>query len=273
MGLVRALALAARKFRRRIHLRRRRGNSARLVRRLGRSEPPSGPDGTAPGPGARTALGGQELTARSVCELAREGGGGGRPGLIFMRTAEPCACEFVLIRIAPDPIRNEAVNVGVALFQPEAGGFVGVRISPGWNHVRRLAPAFDPGDLEGLEAALLERFQAAAPAWRSREYFLQLGLESFSHCLQISPPTAVLTRDPAQELDRLYHAYAAPAAEPEAIVAAGARQLIRNHLNRVFREERIYDKLYRGARASLWLREPDRFRFHYHYQPRPEDTC
>ncbi|HXE31942.1 MAG TPA: DUF3037 domain-containing protein [Terriglobales bacterium] len=190
-----------------------------------------------------------------------------------MRTAEPCACEFVLIRIAPDPIRNEAVNVGVALFQPEAGGFVGVRISPGWNHVRRLAPAFDPGDLEGLEAALLERFQAAAPAWRSREYFLQLGLESFSHCLQISPPTAVLTRDPAQELDRLYHAYAAPAAEPEAIVAAGARQLIRNHLNRVFREERIYDKLYRGARASLWLREPDRFRFHYHYQPRPEDTC
>ncbi|HVA63954.1 MAG TPA: DUF3037 domain-containing protein [Terriglobales bacterium] len=178
------------------------------------------------------------------------------------------ACEYVLIRLAPDPLRQEAVNIGVALYQSgSSGGFAGVRVSPDLRRARQLSPLFEEDDLAGLEADLLARLRTASPAWLSREYFLQFAQESFSHCLQLSPPTAVLTLDPARELERLYHQYAAPPAVMRGEVEAGARQKILRHLQRVFSEERLLARLQRNARVGEWLGEADSFRFDYHYQP------
>ena len=178
-----------------------------------------------------------------------------------------CVCEYVLIRLAPDPVRGEHVNIGVALYAAEAGGFTGVRINPNFGvRARQLSPLFDPADLAGLEADLLERLRTAAPPWRSREYFLELAQETFSHCLQLTPPAAVLTLDPAAELDRLYRQYAAPLTAPETALQAGRRRRILRHLHRVFTEERVLAHLQRNLRAGEWLDAPDAFRFDFHYQ-------
>ncbi|MGH9536144.1 MAG: DUF3037 domain-containing protein [Terriglobales bacterium] len=187
-----------------------------------------------------------------------------------MASTQMSACEFVLIRIAPDPIRNEAVNIGVALYDAAAGGFAGVRIIPDLHRVRQLSPLFEASDLAGLEADLLARLQSPPDAgqyWRSREYFLQFAQESFSHALQMSAPALVLTADPAAELDRLYQQYAAPITAPASAAVASARRTILRHLQRVFTEERVLARLGRNIRPGEWLGEPDAFRFDYHYQP------
>jgi hypothetical protein len=171
------------------------------------------------------------------------------------------ACEYVLIRVAPDPIRSEHVNIGVALFGAAPGSFAGVRISPDLRRARQLSPLFEPADLAGLEAELAARLRTVAPAWLSRDYLLQLAHEGFSHGLQFTAPRAVLTADPAAELDRLYQAYAAPPPAVERQVELGARRRILHHLQRVFTEEGVWEKLDRNARAGDWLAEPDPFRF------------
>lgn len=181
------------------------------------------------------------------------------------------ACQYVLIRLAPNPIRDEAVTVGVALFDARQGGFTGVRLLPEMTRVRQLAPQFDPAVLEGLEADLLLRLRTSEPAWLSRQYFLELAHETFSHTLRLSDPQTVLTANPAAELDRLYQQYAAPISpmpNAEAVVAGGARRRVLLHLRRVFTEERVLRHMQRNARAGEWLATPDRFAFDFHYQER-----
>lgn len=179
-------------------------------------------------------------------------------------------CEYIVIRVAPDPIRNESVAIGVALFEPRAGGFSGVRVAPDLRRARQLSPTFEPADLDGLARDLEARLGTMTPEWRSREYLLRLAAEGFSHTLQFSTPTAVLTGDPAAELERLYRAYAAPPEAAAATVAAGARRRILLHLQRVFREERI--PRLAPAAAREWLGGGDRFRFDFHYRGRRDAT-
>src|SRR6185437_10235727 len=162
----------------------------------------------------------------------------------------PHACEYVLIRLAPDPLRADAVTIGVALYEAAGAGFSGVRLSPDLDRVRLLSPHFQAADLEGLEGDLLRRLTTQQPAWLSRGYFLELAKETFSHALQLSEPRAVLTDDPAAELDRLYRQFAAPLVVTDAPAAARGPR--------------------RRVLAGLWLQTPDRFRFDLHYQTKDE---
>jgi hypothetical protein len=183
----------------------------------------------------------------------------------------PHACEYVLIRVAPDPLRADAVTIGVALYEAAAGGFTGVRLTPDFDRVRQLSPHFQPADLEGLEGDLLQRLTTHQPAWLSRAYFLELAKETFSHALQLSEPRAVLTDDPAAELDRLYRQFAAPLILTDAASAArGPRRRVLAHLRRVFEQERVWRHLERNLQAGQWLQTPDRFRFDLHYQAKDE---
>lgn len=196
--------------------------------------------------------------------MPRRKGGRAEP----MAVANLSACEYVLIRVAPDPLRDEFVNIGVALYQPQAGGFSGVRVNRDWGRGRHLSPQFEGTDLEGLEFDLSERFRSHSPAWLGREYFLMLAQESFSHCVQISSPKVVLTQDPAAELDHLYQQYAAPpAAGPHlAYAETPVRQRILHSLRQTFNEERVWAHLRHHVRASEWLGVPDSFRFDHGYE-------
>lgn len=176
--------------------------------------------------------------------------------------------EYFLIRIAPDPVRNEYLNIGVALYDPQ-NSFAAVRLISDFQRVRCLFPGFDPADLKGLEDDLVQRLAAAgAERWLSREYLLEWAQECFAHALQLTPPNAVLTRDPAAEIEHLFRRYAAPphAASGEDLRLSPRRMVLR-HLQQVFDQERLTKHLQHNLRVSDLVPDPDPFRFDYHYKP------
>ncbi len=177
-------------------------------------------------------------------------------------------CEYFLIRIAPDPIRNEYLNIGVALYDPQ-GSFAAVRLISDFRRVRCLFPAFDPVDLKGLEEDLIQRLTASSTErWLSREYLLEWAQECFAHTLQLTPPSAVLTRDPAAELEHLFHRYAAPPHAPSAETQRlSPRRMVLRRLQQIFDQERLTKHLRPGLHVSELVSDPDPFRFDYYYKP------
>lgn len=175
--------------------------------------------------------------------------------------------EYFLIRIAPDPIRNEYLNIGVALYDPH-GSFAAVRLVADFQRVRCLFPNFDVTDLQGLENDLMEHLRSSGPHWLSRQYLLDWAQECFAHTLQLTPPNAVLTRDPAAELEELYRRYAAPPPAPSAEnLRRGPRRLVLRQLQQIFEQERLKEYLRRNLRVSDLTPDPDPFRFDYYYKP------
>lgn len=173
-------------------------------------------------------------------------------------------CDFVLIRVAPDPIRHEFLNLGVALFQPGPGGFIGVRCNRDTRRMHCLFPHFEVDDLVGLEAEL----QAKLADPGQRDYFVSLAQETFSHALAVSAPTRVLTDDPASELNRLFELYAAtPALAPPTERTLSPRRTVLQELELQFRQAAILEKLQRSVRMGEWLGDPDGYRADFFYKP------
>lgn len=173
------------------------------------------------------------------------------------------AYQYFLIRLAPNPLRDEFVNVGVALYGGE-GEFADVRVLADWMRVRRLWPGFDPSDLDQLEEGLRTELRDMG----RRQALLYAAEETFSLALRFSPPAGLITSDPQAELDALFHRYVdAPA--PVQAREPGERERLLQHLQSVFAQANILARL--GQRVQLRELVPeaprDSFRFDFHYRP------
>ena len=176
--------------------------------------------------------------------------------------AERTLCQYFLLRFAPDPVRHEALTVGVGLFDP-AGGFAEVRLAHG---DARLACLFPDAELPDLVS--LERELRAVLRGEGRAAFLALAQETFSHALQITAPNPVLTADPAAELDLLFQQWAAPPRRaPGARREPGARRQLLRAIATAFDEERVLAHLQRDLTAATLGGDGDPFAFDFHYRP------
>src|SRR3954462_11997898 len=63
-------------------------------------------------------------------------------------------CEFQLLSYVPDPVRNEAVHIGVILREQGSASPAEVRFTRDWRRVRCLDPDADTALLEGMESEL-----------------------------------------------------------------------------------------------------------------------
>jgi len=61
------------------------------------------------------------------------------------------SCEFAVVKIVPDPIRDEALNVALIALHPE---HLDVQITPNPERLRAVVPALQPKSLEELSASL-----------------------------------------------------------------------------------------------------------------------
>ncbi|MGH9535290.1 MAG: DUF3037 domain-containing protein [Terriglobales bacterium] len=182
--------------------------------------------------------------------------------------AEPLrACEYTLIRIYPDPIRKEFLNIGVCLFEA-AGGFAEVRVLDDFRRLHCLFPTFETDLLQALEDDLRSILLRRQGAFDPEQLFYLAG-ESFAQSLELSPRHGLLTPDPAQAIKDLYQRYVAspPAAPSRARRALTVRHAIVANLREAFDNAGILARLDQHARAASFGAGPDPYRFDFHYRP------
>jgi hypothetical protein len=112
-------------------------------------------------------------------------------------------CSLYLLRYAPDAIKGESVNIGLALVS-EDGGFAQIRFTQDWRRVKCLDPAADTDYLEAIEAEVRSRLEEGGA---DRDRILHVLRNSFSNAVEVAPVKACLTVSPDQEIGNLAELY------------------------------------------------------------------
>ena len=175
--------------------------------------------------------------------------------------ADERACEFYLLRYVPNIVRGEFVNLGVLVYDSQAGRLLPPKLLEDFRRVRKLHPW---ADLDVL-AALERQIEAEAPQQNGALRTYLERLQQYSNVLEFSEPKAVLTADPEAELERLFETYVAEPRYPGRVAAAveRSRAWIRSHLNTALRRAGLWQRLERGVRVEEYTHKGDRFRFDF----------
>jgi len=174
-------------------------------------------------------------------------------------------CTFRILRYVPNLVRDEWMNIGVLLVDPE--GRLHARVlqeESQYARLRRLYPAVDVAVLRALEADL--EAKAAQPGGGAA---VMAGLDdTLSNALQLSPQKAVLTANAEAELERLFH----DQVEPTMYRPSGAgereqnRASIRYRARQIFERAHINGRLRYGVKVEEFTAAGDPFRLDFGWQ-------
>lgn len=174
-------------------------------------------------------------------------------------------CTFRILRYVPNLVRDEWMNIGVLLVDPE--GRLHARVLQEESHyarLRRLYPSVDVAVLRALEADL--EAKASQPGAGAA---VMAGLDdTLSNALQLSTQKAVLTANAEAELERLFH----DQVEPAVYRASGAserdhnRASIRYRARQIFERAHINGRLRHGVRVEEFTAAGDPFRLDFGWQ-------
>lgn len=166
--------------------------------------------------------------------------------------AERKQFEFFLLRYVPDPVKNEFVNVGVALLGENSAD---LRFTTDWSRVKCMDPDADIEMLEAIEQSLRGALQKAD--WR--EAVLKRVNDSFSNMVQLSETKGLLTGDPVKELDELARMYldTAPGLKTARESKLGARARVRRQMQDAFEREGVWELMWKSIPAAQYGRKGD----------------
>jgi hypothetical protein len=183
------------------------------------------------------------------------------------------SCAYRILRYTPNLVRDEWVNIGVLLYDPQTGErrLRMIEEQEEFHHVRRLHPQADEVLLRALRDDLEDRFQSAA-ANGSKGHggnWLQLLTkwdDTLSNALQLAPQKGVFAMDLDVELERLYADHVAPLRSAGRVGAPGSRATMRSYCSQVFRQARLWDRLQKSVRAEEFTFPGDPMRLDYSYR-------
>jgi hypothetical protein len=183
------------------------------------------------------------------------------------------ACAYRILRYTPNLVRDEWVNIGVLLFDPDTGErrLRVIEEQDEYNRVRRLHPQADEALLRALRDDLEDRFQSAAANGGKGHAgnWLQLLAkwdETLSNALQLAPQKGVFAADLDAELERLYADHVAPQRTVARVGAPASRATMRSYCSQVFRQARLWDHLQKSVRAEEFTFPGDPMRLDYSYR-------
>ena len=181
------------------------------------------------------------------------------------------ALAYHILRYVPNLVRDEWVNIGVLVFNPETGErrLRLIEEQDEYNRVRRLHPWADEALLRALRDHLENRLDSGSSAnGGSMHWQNLLGKwdETLSNALQIAPQKGVLADDLDAEADRLYADHVAVPRRTTRAGLPGGRAGIRSYCTQVFRQARIWDRIEKYVRVAEFTFPGDPARLDYSYR-------
>jgi hypothetical protein len=176
---------------------------------------------------------------------------------------------YRVLRYASNLVRDEWVNIGILVFDPDTGERR-LRMIEGQDEfarVRRLHPAADDDLLRALRDDLEDRLESAANGgpgdWQE---LLAKWDDTLSNALQLAPQIGLLAQDLDAEVERLYADHVAPPRAPSRVGAPGSRATIRDYCGQVWKLARLWDRLDKSVRVAEFTMPGDPMRVDYGYR-------
>ncbi len=176
--------------------------------------------------------------------------------------AEQKNCEFFLVRYAPHAVKDEFVNIGVAVLDP--AGEAEVRMTRDWRRVKCLDPAADIEVLEALESDLRGMLKD-----KDRNVLLAKLQNSFSNAIQLTPAKAVLAEDPVVEIEKLAQMYL-EAKRPAGKRELSARQAIFACMRDAFEQAGVWKLMRHRIAVARYTHKGDPLKLDCGYRPNGE---
>ena len=173
---------------------------------------------------------------------------------------------YCVVRYTPNLLRDEWMNIGVVLENPETQRARARLIEDEAEmvRVRRLHPSTDDALLRTLPGL----FHAELAATGASGAWIEKMEQTLSNTVQLGPRKGVMSQDFDAELDRLYHIHVAVPARTGrgAAILENTRAWIRMKLNDVFRRHRVLARMEKGVRAERFTQPGDPMRIDFGYR-------
>jgi Protein of unknown function (DUF3037) len=188
---------------------------------------------------------------------------------------------YRVLRYTPNLVRDEFVNIGVLVFDPESGErrLRLIEERDEYVRVRRLHPKADEALLRALRNDLEDRFASASDLFRGNgqaheegngraDWLKLLGKwdDTLSNALQLAPQKGTFANDLDAETDRLYADHVALERGAARVGAPGSRATMRLYCQQVFQQAHVWHRIQRNIRASEFTFPGDPMRVDYGYQ-------
>ncbi|MGH9741064.1 MAG: DUF3037 domain-containing protein [Candidatus Acidiferrum sp.] len=183
-------------------------------------------------------------------------------------------CAYRILRYTPNLVRDEWLNIGVLVFDPQSGErrLRLIEDQEEYTRLRRLHPEADESLLRALRNDLEDRFESALGSRTqgsnagSLEELLRKWDDTLSNALQLAPQKGVISGDLDAELERLYGDHVAVPRAASRPGAPGSRAQMRSYCSQVFRQARLWDKIQKSVHASEFTFPGDPMRIDYSYR-------
>jgi hypothetical protein len=190
---------------------------------------------------------------------------------------------YRVLRYTPNLVRDEWVNIGVLVFDPQSGErrMRLIEEPEEYARVRRLHPRADEELLRALRDDLENRFLTATQLFNgngsheepgngqaSADWMKLLGKwdETLSNALQMAPQKGVHADDLDAETERLYADHVALQRGAARVGTPGSRGAIRSYCAQVFKQARLWERLQKGLPAAEFTFSGDPMRIDYGYR-------
>jgi hypothetical protein len=187
-------------------------------------------------------------------------------------------CAYRILRYTPNLVRDEWVNIGVLLFDPQSGErrLRLIEEREEFARVRRLHPQADEALLRALRDDLEDRFESFRSSQghgsnggsngRALQELLRKWDDTLSNALQLAPQKGILSQDLDAELERLYGDHVAIPHAAARVGAPGSRAQMRSYCSQVFRHAHLWDRIQRSVHAAEFTFPGDPMRIDYSYR-------